>query len=299
MANTLGGVAVASIAQQTLDCLLPRLQQFRNFSTDFGGEVEQGTTTISTRIATATTAGTIGTGYAAARQDGTTTVKTLTLSDVYGNVVGFLDNEWNGSKINLHDVFIQPNVNAICDGIMTALLNLITETNFGNTEGTEQKTVATAAAMDSAVMADIAQMVTDLKVPTSPRWCMLNPSYYAGLAKDSALAGAYASGTNSVITEHRLPRVHGFDMSEYVNFPSNSQSLVGAAGGKQALLVATRVPQVVDFPGMIQNITDPESGFTLQLRKWYSADDGRHYMSLGCQYAVAFGSKSLVRIASA
>jgi len=300
MANSLAGVAVATIAQQTLDVLVPRLTQMQVFSTDLGGEVEKGTTTISTRVATATTAGTIGTGYAAARQDVTTGARTITLGDVYGGVIGFLDSEWNGSKINLFDIFLQPTVNAICDGIMTAALNLATASAIGNVEGTSKLTVATAAALDSSAMADLAQMVTDRKVPTAPRFCMLKPTYYAGLSKDSAVAAAYASGSTSVIRDHIIPNVHGFGMYEYVNMPSNSESLVGLCGGKQGIIIGSRVPQVEEFPGMIENIVDKESGCTLQLRKWYSADLGRHFLSLGLQYGVAIGNASnLVRIVSA
>lgn len=301
MANALGGVALASVAQQTLDVLVPRLTQFSVFMTDFGGEVEQGTTTISTRVPTATTAGTIGTGYAAARQDVTTTVKTITLSDVYGNVIGFLDNEWNGSKINLMDVFIQPNVNAICDGIMTAALNLVTAAAVGDVEGTSKKTIATAAGLDYAATADLAQMVTDRKVPTTPRFLMVKPTYYAGLAKDTAVSAAYAYGSADVVRENRLPVVSGFSVHQYVNFPSNSESLVGVCGGKQGIIIASRVPQMGgDFPGEVLNVNEPESGFTIQLRKWYSADLGRYLMSMGVQYGVSIGNAAnLVRIVSA
>jgi hypothetical protein len=300
MANTLGGVSVATISQQTLDVLLPRLASFNIFSKDFGGEVEKGTTTISTRVATATSAGTIGAGYAAARQDVTTTVKTITLGDVYGNVIGFLDNEWNGSKIDLFNVFIQPSVNAICDGIMTAALNLVTATAIGDVEGTSKKTIATAAALDYSATADLAQIVTDRKVPTSPRFLMVKPTYYAGLAKDNAVAQAFSIGGTEVIRENRIPLVSGFAVSQYVNFPDNSENLVGVCGGNQGIIVGSRVPQVVDFPGMVENITDPETGFTLQMRKWYSADLGRHFLSLGVQYGVSVGNAAnLVRIVSA
>ena len=301
MANTLGGVSLASVAQQSLDVLLPRLQQFSNFTTDFSGENETGTTTISTRVATATTAGTIGTGYAAARQDVTTTVKTITLSDVYGNVIGFLDNEWNASKINLMDVFIQPNINAICDGIMTAALNLVTAAAVGNVEDTSKKTIATAAELDYQAAADLATIVTNRNVPSAPRFLMLKPTYYAGLAKDSSISQAFSIGGTDVIQRNVLPNVAGFSVSQYVNFPDNSENLVGVCGGKQGIIIAGRVPKVGgDFPGEVMNVTDPESGFTLQLRKWYSADLGRYLMSMGVQYGVAIGNAAnLVRIVSA
>jgi hypothetical protein len=120
------------------------------------------------------------------------------------------------------------------------------------------------------------------------------------LSKDTAIAAAYSIGGTEVIRNNKLPNVAGFSVSQYVNMPTNSENLVGVCGGKQGLLVAARVPRVQDFPGIIENITDPETGFTLQLRKWYSADDGRHYMSMGCQYAVSVGvAENLVRIVSA
>ena len=51
---------------------------------------------------------------------------------------------------------------------------------------------------------------------------------------------------------------------------------------------------------MIENVTDPASGFTLQLRKWYSADDGQHYLSLASMWGVAVGvGGNVKRITSA
>ena len=122
------------------------------------------------------------------------------------------------------------------------------------------------------------------------RYLLVGPTYFANLAKDAAVQAAYAYGSPDVIRENRIPRVHGFSVHEYTDIPANSEHLVGVAGTKQGLLVATRLPAIpANFPGEVEVVTDPESGFSLQFRRWYSADDRKHRMEVGVIYGVAVG----------
>lgn len=286
MSNTLGGVNLAQVAQQSLDALVAELPSLNMFTTDFSADVVNEGASVSTRVATQPTSGSLATGYAANVQGGTTTVKTVTLGDVSGLVLGFTDSEWSKSHINLIDVFIKPGVNAIAGGMIADVLALVTNANFSTAAF-----VGAASVFDSDDVADIATALTTAKVPKRGRGMILNPTYFAALLKDDSVKASMFYGGSEAIRNRQIPSLMGFSpVVEFVDLPDNSENLVGVAGGKQGLIIAARVPAIPDgFPGEIANVTDPDSGLTLQLRKWYSADDGKHYMSMGLMYGVAVG----------
>ena len=284
MANTLGGVNLAAIAQQSLSALLPKLPMMRALmAADFSADVATQGESVTTRVATATTAQDFTS--TPADQDATTTAKTITLSNYKGTRIGFTDSEWSKSSINLNDVFIQPAVNGIANAIVDSALALVTNANYGGAAFT-----GAASTFDADEVADLAATLTAANVAADGRYLLVGPTYFANLAKDAAVQAAYAYGSPDVIRENRIPRVHGFSVHEYTDIPANSEHLVGVAGTKQGLLVATRLPAIpANFPGEVEVVTDPESGFSLQFRRWYSADDRKHRMEVGVIYGVAVG----------
>lgn len=293
MSNTLAGVNLAQIAQKSLDTLVDLLPAINVFATDFSDEVRVEGESITTRVATQPTVGSLATGYATNAQNAVTAAKTVTLGDVTGAVLGFTDSEWSKSSVNLYDIFIKPGINAMANDFIDDIMALLTASNFSQSE-----TIA-AAAMDSDKAIDIAKTLTTSKVPKGMRFLGLAPGHYAALAK--SVKQTYVIGTSDVVQMNQLPPIAGMNVFEYTDIPSNSENLVGFAGAKQGIICAARVPATPDsFPGEIQNVTDPESGFTLQLRKWYSADDGKYYLSMGALWGVAVGvPNNIVRIVSA
>lgn len=296
LSNTLNGVNMTVIAQQALDVLQDINIPLGAFTTDFSPEVANEGSAITTRVVTAPTAGDLSGGYAAAVQNTTTTAKTVTLGTFEGAVFGYTDSEWSKSSVNLFDQVIQPGVNAVVNGMIDDALALCTTTNYGAASFT-----GAASTFDADDVADLAQVLTTAKVPRNGRSLIVGPTYYAALAKDNAIQASYAYGGAEAIRENRVPRVHGFDVIEYTDIPSNSENLVGIACARQGIIIAARTPAIPDmFPGMIENVTDPASGLTLQIRKWYSPDDGRHYLSIGAIWGVAVGvSGNLKLLASA
>ena len=294
--NTLGGVNLAVIAQQSLDVLQDVLPPLRAFTTDFSAEVAVRGASVTTRVATQPTSASLATGYAANAQNSTTTAKTVTLGAPTGLVLGFSDEEWSKSSINLHDIFIRPGLNAVANDMMDDALALVTNANFGAAAFT-----GAAGDFDADDVADLAQTLSTAKVPRNDRFLMLSPTYFASLAKDDAIQAAYAFGGAEAIRDNRVPRVHGFNVVEYTDIPSNSENLVGLCGAPQGIIIAARVPATPDnFTGEIMNVTDPESGLTIQLRKWYSADDGQYYLSMASMWGVAVGvSGNITRLVSA
>lgn len=296
MANTLGGVNMDVIAQQSLDVLQDVLPQLNVFTTNFSDEIAVAGATVTTRVATQQTSGDLSTGYATNAQNVTTTSKQITVGAVTGNVIQFTDEEVSKSSIDLMELFVVPGINAVANDMMDDALALVTNANFGAAAFT-----GAAGDFDADDVADLAQVLSTAKVPRNGRFLMLKPTYYSALAKDNAIQAAYAFGGSEAIRDNRVPRVHGMDIVEYTDIPSNSENLVGLCGAKQGIIIAARAPAIpADFAGEVRNITDPESGLTLQLRKWYSADDGVYRMSIAGMWGVAVGvSANIKRLVSA
>lgn len=298
MSNTLGGINLAQIAQQSLDVLLPKLVPLSVVTTDFSSDVASAGASVATRIPTALTGvSNIETlGWAGSAEAVTTTAKTVTLGDLEGFVIGFTDTEWSKSSINLHDLFIRPGVSLVAKKMQDKLFALFKNANYAN------KVTVTAAAFDSDDVADIAEDATLLNWPDMDRAMVLAPSYFTALTKDASIKAAYAYGTSAVIQNRQIPAVAGFaPIVEAPALPTNDENLYGIALNKQSACIAARVPAVPsNFPGEVMNVTDPDSGFTMQMRKWYSADNGKYYLGMGFLGGAAVGNGSAaIRIVSA
>jgi hypothetical protein len=294
MSNTLAGTNLAAVAQRTLDTLLRRFPMASSFSTDFSADVASVGESVTTRVASQPTVQDFYSTTAAA--DVTTTARTISLSNYSGVRIGFSDMEWSKSSINLFDIFVNPVANTVIKAIMDDVLARVTLANFG-----AAGLVSTAANFDADDVVDLATALDTANVPFDPRSLVISPAYYGALAKDNAIQAAFAYGNAGAIQDNRFPRVHGFDVLTYNGIPGNAQNLVGFAGGPQALLIAARVPALPgNFPGEIEAATDPESGLTIQVRKWYSADDRKHYMEAGVIHGSQIGVVgNLTRITSA
>lgn len=296
MSNTLAGVNLAALAQKTLETLLPQLPNLSVFSTDFSADPAIPCSTISTRVATATTSGSLATGYATNAQNVTTGIRTITLGALTGQVVGFTDAEMTLTSINLPNVFVRPGVNAIAKGFVDAVLANVTASNY-----TTAAFTGAAAEFTEDKVAEIAQALTDAKVPLANRTLVLNSAYFTALLKQPAVKAAYAYGGSEAIRGGMIPNLSGMKIVQYPALSANSENLVGFACAPEAMICAARLPAIpANFPGEIQTVTDPESGFSLQLRRWYSPDAGVYYMSMASIYGSAVGNAgNLVRIVSA
>jgi hypothetical protein len=287
----LNGVNLAQIAQKSLDVLMTKLPLLSMFSTDFSSDVAQSGASVTTRIATAPTSGDISAGYATSAQSGTTTPKTVTLDVLTGSVIGFTEAEWAMTSVKLPELFIRPGINVIAKGMVDAALALVTNANFGAAIFT-----GLANTFDTDDLTDIQAALTAASVPPDDRFMLLNSSYFASLFKDDAVKNAAAFGGAEGIRNMQIPRLMGFSpVAEYYAMPA-TDNLVGITGGKQGLLIATRLPAVPDnFPGQIEVAKDPESGLAIQLRQWYSPDAGRYFLSMALIPGVALGNAACLK----
>ena len=231
-------------------------------------------------------------GYTAS--DVTSSAKTVTLDTHKHFTMGFTDLEIAKGGMNmLERTFVRPATHAVVNAMVDSLMALVKNNEFGNVS------TVTAANFGADDVATLAGDLTTLNVPKDERALIIKPSYYASLAQDNAIQASYASTLDDSLRNHSVPRVHGFNVYEYSDIPSNSENLEGFACGREALLIAARQPSIPqNWSGAVESATDPESGLTIQLRSWYEGKDGKQYITATVIYGVLIGSNSLKRIKS-
>jgi hypothetical protein len=134
-----------------------------------------------------------------------------------------------------------------------------------------------------------------LGVPDMNRVMILNSDYYAALGADITIVGnLYNKGSDDSITEGSLPRVGGFQPSEYPLMQDQGYGLQGVAGNKEALVLTTRTPvnpapSDTPIPGRIETVQDARTGFAFQLREYYDMILDKFTRSLVVIAGVAVG----------
>ena len=293
MANTIGGINLAQIAQESLKTLVAESPLLAAFSTDFSAGVADAGESISTRVANSVTAVDASAGYDAT--DVTSTAKTITLSSHVHFTSAFTDLEVSrGGYSLLERTFARPAVYAVMNKMTGSVMELITAANFS------ANTIVASADFDSNDVADIAGALSAANVSRNERSLILGSAYHTALAKDDSVKSALAFGSSSAIQDGRVARLAGLDVYEYSAVPANSQNLVGFACNKEALLVASRQPSLpANFSGQVESVTAP-NGLTIQYRTWYENKEGKHYITATLIYGVAVGvPANLHRILSA
>lgn len=291
MANALNGVFATRIAKLSLDCLLTKRLPITTFLTDFSDEAVPHGNAITTRYPNALTAQ----NFLANKNsiDSNTVSRTITLNKYVGVPVAFTDTEEAFSDVKLMNEFIEPAITTLFENVMDTVQALITVASFSS------NTVIAAANFTAANVAGIVQTLNTAKVPSSRRSLIIPPSYAVTLKKDTAVQAAYAYGSNQTIVEGVLPKVYGLTPYEYNGTIPTTNNLAGYAFAPQALLLAVRPPQMPrNWYGEVRNITDPDSGLTIQFRDYY---DGTSQRTEWCFiYGAQIGNPgNLVRILSA
>lgn len=285
MANTIAGANLAEIAMESLPALTSSFLPARAFTTDFSSDIANRGASVTTRYPTVPTAQNLATNYTPT--DVTMTAVTVTLNTYYGFAYSFDDLERSKSSINLNELFIAPAISAVSTKFFGDVWDLVNDTNYPVATATEL--TVTAANFDRDDVADLAAQLTTNKAPKVNRSLILNPTYYASLAKD--LNAADSAGQVTTIGEHRIPKLHGFDVYESDACDANAVSVAGLAAYKTTICLAARqvdVPQNV--PGLeVATVVLPDIGLPIQFRKWYDMNTGKLIYMMGVLYGVSAG----------
>jgi hypothetical protein len=296
--NSIGGINLNLIAQDSLTTLLAEFPLISKFTTNFGGEIATRGETVTTRIASRVESITdIGAdGYAVS--DVTSEARQITLNKHKGFVMGFSDGEvaLGGYEV-LRRTFIRPAAWAVSKAVLDDIFALVNETNYpeltaGPVGNRGYVYDGDALAFDADAVARISEAFTNRYVPQQGRILIVKPSLYSSLATDPAIQQQYASGTNAPLTENLLPRIHGFEVNQYAAFPSGAvANMKGIACTSESIIIATRQPALpTNWYGNVASATDEKSGLTVQVREWYDGDSGKQKLSMSILYGVQKGS---------
>ena len=124
----------------------------------------------------------------------------------------------------------------------------------------------------------------------------MNVNTYYDLLDD--IKANYIIGDTTPIRAGTIGSIAGINVAMAPQVGQGSGSLAGFVAGKDALAIAARVPSAASSAAVqVENVTDPDSGFTVQLRQWYSPDRGMWMITAVAIFGVSKGNgKSLSRI---
>jgi hypothetical protein len=290
MANSLGSLTSNLISSIMLEATLKRLAPLRLMTSDFSGEALDFGQAIKVRTATPASVAdyNTSTGYVAA--NATTTDYTVTLDKHKHVTLAFNDQEYTGTKRGLIEEQVRVSAYALADQIIVDTLALVVAATFTNT--TE---FCLEASFDRAQLLKLRSSLNLAGAPDTNRLALLTTGAFTALTGDAKIISRdYSDSDNIDMGSGALRNVAGF--SGVYEVPSMAVATVrnGFALHPSALCIATRVPKDpgiggANIPGVIENITDPNTGFTLQSRTWYDMKLGTMNQTWTVMYGVAAG----------
>jgi hypothetical protein len=301
MPNTLGTTNADVIAQEALKALQASLPILGQIATDHSKENARFNERVIVHEVAAAAAADFNpaTGYVASDRTQVDIPVTLNKHKHHTYSVGV--QEASSSRVDLIKRFGLNAAYALGAAVVSDLCALILEAAFANK--TTKALGAGGDGFDRKASIAVGTALSKRGVPGMGRFMLLNPDYYGSLSMDLTMLQVMLGGGAAAVESGRLPRVHGFDVSEFVDLPGNGENLVGFAGTRTALAFASRIP---DDPGQgqsnvrISTVTDEATGLSLQVREWYNADLAKFYRTYTLMYGVAKGqAAALQRIVSA
>ncbi len=300
MGNTLGTTNGTLVAQSVLATLLAEFPLINQISNDFSPEEAKFGQTVSSRVVVAGTAKDYDTTDGYVPDDRTTIDVPVTLNKHKHHTYAVNDQERSSTSRDLIQEFAATGAHALGKQLMDDLFAIILAATF-----TESYEVAEADFdRDDAVR--IGTQLDLLNVLDVNRFMVLQPSFYQGLNLDSTVVSNQINPASNAVETGRVSKLSNFAVSKYSALPENGEKLVGIAGIKDALVLTTRLPSMPSdgaiVPGVIQVVTEPNTGLSLQLRSWYDMAKGKEFRTMTWMYGMAAGlsgtavSKRMVRI---
>lgn len=283
MSNTIAGVNLAEIAQESLSALQSVFAPLNGIATDFSADISARGESVTTRYPSNPSAQNLASGYTVSGVQ--TTARTVNLNTFYGFVWGFNDLERSKSSIMLNDLFIQPAATALGRKVFGDLWALVTASNFANTP-----LDVSAGNFSRSSLIDLSADLTIVGAPSEGRSVIVNPTYYGSILK--TLNTAEYPGFISEKANGSVPTISKFSIYETDLADDNGEDLAGFAFQKNALLMAARR---VDATGAtqvgveVEDFIIPGLNLPVQMRRWYNPTTGELCYSMGVLYGVQIG----------
>lgn len=301
MGNTFNTLAGARVLQETLATLLAKFPIIGQITRDFSDASAKLNQTTNTRVVVAGTAIAFNQNNGYVEADRTTIDVPVTINNHYHHTFAVTDLEQSATDRRLRDELVTTAAHALGTVIVASLFAKILAATY------PLEYNSSAAAFDTSRARKVKTLLNKNKVPDIDRFMVVNSDYAETLDIDSVIV-ANPNGTMQGSNANPAPvkMIHGFATSEYTDLPTNNQNLAGIAGNRESVIMQARVPEIpadpAEIPGRIRSVTEPNTGLTVQQRRYYDMKFGKLVESLTLMWGFGEGlseagvSKRLVRI---
>src|SRR5246127_3290119 len=291
--NALGTLSPDVISLDVLQILKKRFPMLTAVATHFRDEPVRLNTRIISRVAVvpAVASYTQATGYAESNA-GTTDVPVQINNFRYVSL-SFHDDEMSSTPRNLVQEQIEGAAYALGKDAFDKLMALCIVANFPT------HTVSTAANFTRDTLTAVRYQL-QAACSAIPRYGILDSAGMQFLLQDPTIISRFYINIQDAAVDQEagiLSGIGGFEkIYEYADLTTDAPNTLGIFGNKNALILAARVPSdpasfVADVPinAIIKNVTDEETGLTVQYRYHYDVKLGRLDMILTWIFGVAIG----------
>jgi hypothetical protein len=293
MSNNNGTITPSLVAQQALPILTANFPFLKAFVSDFSDEVVSPlySEVINTRIPSlqAVSSYSPTLGYVAAT--GNMTNVAVTINQHRNASIKFTDQEMSSTDLNLIDQYAESLAYGLGNDIMSAVASLWTTGNYSTVVSSAGAPLGRVSGVATARKA----LETNL-VPQNDRYWISGPQAEFELFSDPSLVKLTYGAQG--INENGIPDAMGFKFGTYQSMPTTA-GLLAVAFQKSAIVIAARAPAIASNASQVafvENIIDPRSGLTIQVRQYYLPQLGLTQVDYVVMYGVAVGNPQCLAI---
>src|SRR5260221_8288142 len=280
-ANTLGTLSPTVVSLKVIQFLKKEFPMLTSVATDFSEEAVLLNEQVTSRVVVPpptqdyVSPGAGGTGYAASAAS--TTDIPVSISKHKFVSLSFSDTEIASTRRNLVEEQTAAAAYALGRQAAIDLFALVNPVNFPN-----DVTITAPTNADRTTILAVRAKLTTAGASDMNRFGAVNPATFESLGADQTIVSRFFYNQEPDFKEGVIQGLAGFDrIFEYPEL-NTANKLLGYFGTKEALVFAARVPADptelgpggVPLPGIIKNITDPDSGLSLQMRYWHDFQGG-------------------------
>jgi hypothetical protein len=265
------------IAQTALESFVADMEGLALFTTSYSSEVVRRGSTVEVPLVANLTATTFADDYTA--DGGTLSNVSVSVNNHKIVSVSISDTEYSKSSVAEVTKFSMQAGKALAQAVLESVYGLFVTTAGSAAQFSATLTNLSAFSITNA--RSLRKALSDAKVPQTERNLILNTSLYDSLLSQSGLLDASAFGGRDAIVDGRVPRVLGMNVYESLVLPTNSISLSGIAVHPNAVAIAVRAlePQAPSEYLAAATVTDPQTGLTIGVRRFYRPETGKHHMA--------------------
>jgi hypothetical protein len=291
--NSFGTLSPDVITLDVLQFLKKKYPVLTTVATDFSNEPVRLNTHIISRVVVPPTVQTYTKAGGYASSSGATVDVSVSINQFQYVSLSFYDDELSSTPRNLVAEQVEAAAFSLGKDAADKLMALATPTNFPG------GVVSTAANFTRDTLSAVRnKLVTQGAGPNKNG--IINADAFQYLSNDPSILNKFFVGVTDQsidIQDGVIQGIGGFNkIVEYADLSLTNTTTMGFFGSKEALVMAARVPSdpamfISDIPinAIIKNVSDPDTGLTLQYRYHYDVKAGRLDMILTWIFGVALG----------